>query len=86
MPEPGIVPYPPRVQRESPPLRAPRPLIGNAEGFMIQALGPILSVGWRWLYALLPTSDRPVGFWIYTPYGAVSTREISIFVPGVSEL
>ena len=38
------------------------------------------------LYAPHPISDRPVGIGVSTPWTAVSTRENSIFLPGVLKL
>ena len=47
------------------------------EGFPIRELDPILP-GWRWLY-----EPRVI---VSTPCGAVSTRGVTVVVPGLLEL
>ena len=43
--------------------------------------------GWRWLYSRAPTNQQSAGgVGVSTPCGAVSTRGITLFVPGLSEL
>ena len=64
---------------------------GCMERFRIRGLDLILS-GWRWLYESEPINNKPVGIGfpqhvgVFTPYGAVSTRETTVFVPGLMEL
>ena len=56
------------------------------EGSMIRVWEPILP-GMRWLYVLAPTNRRSAGgAGVSTPCGAVSTRGIAVFVPGLLEL
>ena len=40
----------------------------------------------RWLHGPQPISNQSEGFGVFTPRGAVSTRGISVFVPGLWEL
>ena len=55
-------------------------------GFMIRGWDPIVS-RWRWLYFRAPANHRLAGgVGVSAPCGAVSTRRITIFVPGLSEL
>ena len=56
------------------------------EGFMIRGWDPVFP-GWCWLYSRDPANQRSAGgVGVSTPCGAVSTRGITIFVPGLSEL
>ena len=56
------------------------------EGFVNRGYNLILT-GWRWLYSRAPANQRWAdGVEVSTPYGAVSTRGITVFVPGLSEL
>ena len=52
------------------------------EGFLIRERGVILP-GWRWLY--VPQVGGFDAVW-GTPYGAVSARGITVFVPRIVEL
>ena len=56
------------------------------EGLMIRGWEPVVP-GWRWLYSRAPANQRSTGgVGVSTPCGAVSTRGITVFVPGLSEL
>ena len=53
------------------------------EGFLIRDVVP----GRRWLYSRAPANQRSAdGVGVSTPRGAISTRGITVFVPGMSEL
>ena len=56
------------------------------EGFLIREWDPVVP-GWRWLDFRAPANQRwagGVGF--SPPFGAVSTRGITVFVPALSDL
>ena len=56
------------------------------EGFLIWGCEPILP-GVRWLYVRAPANQRSAsGAGVSTPFGAVSTLGITVFVPRLSEL
>ena len=56
------------------------------EGFLIRGWDPIVP-GWCWLYSRAPANQRSArGVGVSTPIGAVSTRGITVCVPGLSEL
>ena len=55
-------------------------------GFLIRECKPMVS-GWRWIYSRAPANQRSAcGLEFGTMCGAVSTRGITVFVPGLSEL
>ena len=57
-----------------------------AEGFLIHRWEPILP-GVRWRYVRASANQQPArGVGVSAPCGAVSTRGITVFVPGLSEL
>ena len=55
------------------------------EGFLIREWDPVLP-GWRWVYFRAPANQRLAGgVGVSTPCGAVPTRQITVFVPALSD-
>ena len=68
------------------PISSPGWSCKGIEGFLIREWKPILP-GVRWLCVRSPANHRPASAaGVSTPCGAVSTRGITVFVPGLSYL